>query len=184
MVLLPKTQEQPGGSRHCAARFDGSSAVVNGRRQIGRGRQRRVARGRAASRDRWHRRSAPPARTRRLGLRNLGHALRGRHPLCEFLRQIALVAQAEGGRVAPAAAANRADDLEMLGASILEQRSLARCLDEGAHFRQCHRALMDVDLAEADQMLDKSPQTEFFEIDVRHSLMQVILAWARRSAPL
>ena len=106
---------------------------------------------------------------RRVGLRHLDHRLRGRHPAGEFLRQVALVGRAERGGMAAAAAADRADDLEMLGAGVLEQRRLRRGLDDRADVGERDRAIVDVDLADRDQMLDKPPQPEFFEIDARHA---------------
>ncbi len=105
---------------------------------------------------------------RRVGLRHLDHRLRVRHPAGELLRQVALVVGAERRGMAAAAAADRADDLEMLGAGVLEQRRLRRGLDDRADVRERDRAIVDVDLADRDQMLDKSPQPEFFEIDARH----------------
>ena len=107
---------------------------------------------------------------RRVGLRHLDHRLRGRHAAREFLRQVALVGHAEGGGVAAAAAADRPDDLEMLGTGVLEQRRLRRCLDHRADVRQRDRAIVDVDLADRDQVFDKTSQPEFFEIDTRHGL--------------
>ena len=107
---------------------------------------------------------------RRIGLRHLHHRLRVRHAAGEFLRQVALVGRAERRGMAAAAAADRADDLETLGAGVLEQRRLGRGLDDRADIRERDRAVVDVDLADRNQMIDKPPQPEFFEIDARHGL--------------
>jgi hypothetical protein len=72
--------------------------------------------------------------------------------------------------VAAAAAADRPDDLEMLGTGVLEQRRLRRRLDDRADVRQRDRTIVDIDLANRDQVFDKTSQPEFFEIDPRHSL--------------
>ena len=141
--------------------------IVDGRRQIRRAvvlvlhveRQPGQVDGVAGEHDLLH---------RRLGLRNLDHRLRVRHPPPEFLRKIALVARAERGGVTAAAAADRADDLEMLGPGILEQCRLGRGLDHGADVGERDRLVVDIDLAHADQLLDKAPQPELFEIDARH----------------
>ena len=107
---------------------------------------------------------------RRVGLRHLDHrcgfAIR-RANSCARLRSSL---EAERRRIAAAAAADRADDLEMLRPRILEQRRLGRGLDDRADVGKRDRPVVDVDLADRDQLLDKAPQPEFFEIDARHGL--------------
>src|SRR5205807_2562368 len=99
------------------------------------------------------------------GLRDLDHGLRILHPPRKFLRKPALVGPAEGRGIAAAAAADRADDLKMLRAHVLEQGRLGRGLDHGADIGQGERLRVDLDLAEIDQALDKTSQAKLFEID-------------------
>ena len=73
-------------------------------------------------------------------LRDFDHGLRIFHPLRKFLRKLARVGAPEGRRIAAAASADRADDLEMLRSRILEQARLGRGLDHGADVGQARSA--------------------------------------------
>ena len=103
---------------------------------------------------------------RRVGRTHLDHRLRIVHAPRVFLGDVA-GRHAEGRRQPRPTAGYRADDLELLGAGLAEQRGARRCLDKGADLEQRDRLVMDIHLADLDQPLDEAPEPELLEIDIR-----------------
>ena len=100
---------------------------------------------------------------RRRVRRDLDHRLRFAKPVQIFLAGVAL-ADAKRFGEAPAAAARRGDDLEMLRACVLEHDRLGRLGDRGGEIGHRDRPGVDLGLADRDQMLGEIPQPEFVEV--------------------
>jgi len=104
---------------------------------------------------------------RRLAARDPYHRLTIFQPRRVFMRKATLVGDAERRGHAAAAAADGADDLEMLRPGILKQARLRRRFDHAADLGECNRLFVDLDLAESDQLLDEPAKPKSVEIDAR-----------------
>ncbi len=96
--------------------------------------------------------------------RHLDQRLRAREPSEIFVVELVL-AGLEGGGEALAVARGLGDQLDLLGAGLLEQHRLVGALDDRAQAGERHRLVVNLDLAELDQALDEAAQAVFVEID-------------------
>jgi len=101
---------------------------------------------------------------RRVARRDFDDRLRLRNAAIVFRRDLVL-ADAEGGRDAFAAAGDGGDHLVLLGSGLLEEHRFRRLLDDRADIGERDGGVVGLYLADLDQLLDEAAKTEFLEID-------------------
>src|SRR5262249_26976439 len=101
---------------------------------------------------------------RRLVGRHLDQRLQAAEPLEIFVVELLLAGVERGGEAAAVARGLRRQ-LDALGAGLAKQQGLVAALDDLAQFRERHRLVVDIDLAEIDQPLHEAAQTIFVEVD-------------------